>query len=128
MAAIANIAILDGAGSPATHTFTPRSTNPANYRNGSSVGSASGIVYDETIIVDVSVNPNGVSKVKLSLMTPQLPVPANSIPAYYCTAKVEFLLPQNATTQNRKDIRVLMSNLLLNAQVVDAVDNLAYPY
>lgn len=128
MAAIANIAITDGAASPATHTFTPRQTNPAVYRNGTSVGSASGVAFDETIQVDVSLNPSGVSKVKITLMTPHLAVPASEIPSYFETAKVEFLLPQWSTVQNREDIRVLLANLLQNAQIVDAVDNLAYPY
>lgn len=128
MAAIANIAILDGAGTPATHTFTPRSTNPANYRNGSSIGSGSGIAFDETIEIDVNVVPNGVSKVKCILKTPHLAIPATETPSYYETGKVEFLLPKSSTMQNRKDLRVMLANLLLNAQVVDAVDNLAYPY
>lgn len=128
MAAIANIAVFDGAGPPAIHTFTPRSTNPANYRNGSSIGSGSGIVFDETIEIDVNVVPNGVSKVKCILKTPHLAVPATGTPSYYETGKVEFLLPQHSTVQNREDLRVMLSHLLLDAQVVDAVDNLAYPY
>lgn len=128
MAAIANIAINDGASSPVTHTFTPRQTNPAVYRNGTSVGSTSGVAFDETIQVDVALNPNGVSKVKITLVTPHLAVAADGIPSYFETVKVEFLLPQYSSVQNREDIRTLLMNLLAHAQIVDAVDNLAYPY
>lgn len=128
MSAIANIAIQDGAASPVTHTFTPRSTNPAQYRNGASEGSSSGVQFDESITIDVSVNPQGMSKVKITLVTPHVANATTGIPAYYETAKVEFLLPQYSSVQNREDLRVLLADLLTDAQVVDAVDNLAYPY
>lgn len=126
MSAIANIAVQDGQATPVTHTFTPRSAMPASYRNGSSVSSALGLVYDETILVDVNLQPKGVSKVKITLATPHLDSVAGA--QYYETAKVEFMIPPNSSAANRKDIRTLLKNLLADSQIVDAIDNLAAPY
>lgn len=48
--------------------------------------------------------------------------------AYTNQVSVDFILPNRGTAQQRKDLRVLLSNLLANAQIVDMVENLNRPY
>lgn len=125
MSSIANIAIQDGAASPATHTFTPATTNPATYRNGLSANSASGMAFDESIRVSVKPNPDGVSKVEITMVIPGQDGLGAKV---YDQANVTIFCNKLSTTAARKNIRVLLSNLLLNSQIVDAVDNLNPPY
>lgn len=129
MSAIANIAINDGASTPVTHTFTPNSTNPATYRNGNAASSSGGLVYDETIKIGVKVEPNGISKVAIQM---RLPYDTSALsaekPVMFEQVNIEFLIPGTSNSARRKDLRVLASNLLLNSQVVDSVDNLSGPY
>lgn len=137
MAAIAAITIADGQATPVNHTFNPVSTEPANFREN---GSASvPVVGQPSIVVDTSLNPSqtGVSKAKVTLVIPVLETasgstvggftPAPAV-AYYLTAKLEMLLPSRSTSAQRKDLRVMLKNLLLDNQVVQAVDNLEKPF
>lgn len=127
MSAIANIAIVDGATTPLTHTFTPQSTDPATYRNGASANSSAGLVYDETLKMGVKFEPNGISKVAIQMRLPYDTGNAAN-PVAYEQANLEFLVPGTSPSARRKNLRVLVSNLLLNAQVVDAIDNLVGAY
>lgn len=127
MSAIANIAIADGASTPLTHTFVPQSTSPAEYRNGSSVSSSVGLVYDETIKVGVKVEPNGISKAAIQMRLPYETGNAAN-PVAYEQVNMEFLIPGTSPSARRKNLRVLASNLLLNSQIVDAIDSLSGPY
>lgn len=133
MSAIANIAINDGASTPVLHTFTPMSTNPAVYRNGNSADSASGLAYDEMLSISVRFDPKGLSKVDLSLITPHdldgsASSLSNELTRSFDQGKVGFVFPASSTKQNRKNLRILIANALLNPQVEDAVDNLNPPY
>lgn len=128
MSAIGNIAINDGASTPATHTFTPSTTNPATYRNGASEASVNGLVYDESLKMDIKVVPDGVSKGSIQLKIPHLDLVGVSTEMSYETVNVEFLFSKRSSAARRKNARVLASNLLLNSQVVDAIDNLNPPY
>lgn len=133
MSAIANIAINDGASTPVLHTFVPMSTNPAVYRNGNSAGSSSGLAYDEMFGITVRFDPKGLSKVDLSLMIPHdLDGPtsslSNELTRSFDQGKVGFVFPASSTAQDRKNLRILIANALLDPQVEDAVDNLNPPY
>lgn len=135
MAIIAAIVVNDGASTPAPHTFNPVATSPkAMYREGIS---NLPLVGQGQVMIGTGVPGAAVQRVKLTLALPALETAtgANSdgytaAPkvAYTNTVQVEFLLPSRGTAQQRKDLRVMLSNLLLNAQVVDSVDNLNAPY
>lgn len=129
MSAIANIAISDGMPTPVVHTFTPMSTNPAVYRNGASESSSLGIAYDETISINVRPVPDGISKVDLQLQSPHdTSTTVNDGSRVFDFFSGSFKFPPTSTPQQRKNMRLLAANLLLNSQAVDAIDNLAGPY
>jgi len=127
MAVMAAIAIADGASTPVTHTFNPVTDQPPEW-----VDSDAAKAYkylQPRIIVNTkrSLSPTGVSRVSITLNCPQggdgVTVPANEI-ARYAMAKLDFLLPSKGTKQERKDLRVMLINLLANAQIIDVVDEL----
>lgn len=134
MALIAPIVINDGAATPVAHTFNPVSVNPAQYRealaNVPTVGQG-------MIGIKIGASNGAVQRVTLTLALPALEVPAGGTTAGYVaapkaaytnTVKAEFILPIRGTAAQRKDLRVLLLNLLANAQVIDAVDNMNVPY
>lgn len=135
MAQVANIVIADGATTPVNHTFYPVSTDPARYREALSslplVGQ--GIVE----IVNKGGSDAALQRVRMKIALPALEqatgqnadgYTAAPKVAYTNTVMVEFLLPARGTVQQRKDLRVMLSNLLKDAQVIDTVDNLNIPY
>lgn len=137
MAAIAAITIADGQATPVNHTFNPVSTTPATYReNGSATVP---VIGQSNLVVDTSLNASqtGISKTKVVLVIPVLETasgstvggytPAPTV-AYYLTAKLEFLMPSRSTAAQRKDLRVLLRNLLVDNQLVSAIDNLETSY
>lgn len=137
MAAIANIVINDGQATPVAHTFYPQASDPdAVYRE-----SLSGIalIGNGTMkaTVKLSSAAEGLNRVRLVLALPALETvtaqnsagyTAAPKVAYTNTASMDFILPNRGTTAQRKDLRVLCSNLLLNAQVIDIIENLNRPY
>lgn len=137
MAAIANIVINDGQATPVAHTFYPQASDPdAVYRE-----SLSGIalIGNGTLkaTVKLSAAAEGLNRVRLVLALPALEtVTAQNSAGYTAAPKVaytntvsmDFILPNRGTAAQRKDLRVLASNLLLNAQVVDIIENLNRPY
>lgn len=136
MSAIANIAILDGQGTPATHTFYPVQSDPiALYRENLP---ALALIGQGTASLEIrSKVHDSLQRIRVVLALPALETAtganANGYTAaprvaYTNTATVDFILPARSTAAQRKDLRVLLSNLLLDAQVIDTVDNLNRPY
>jgi len=135
MAQIANIVVKDGAATPLDHTFIPTATAPkAMYREGIS---NLPLVGQGQVMIGSAVPGAALQRVKMTLALPALETvtgqnadgyTAAPRVAYTNTVQVEFLLPSRGTAQQRKDLRVMLSNLLMNGQVVDAVDNLNAPY
>lgn len=135
MAQIADIVISDGAATPVSHSFKPVATSPkAIYREGIS---NLPLVGQGQAMISGGVPGAALQRVKMTLALPALETAtgANSdgytaAPkvAYTNTVQVEFLLPSRGTPQQRKDLRVMLSNLLKDAQVIDSVDNLNLPY
>lgn len=137
MAQIAPIAIADGKTPTAlTHTFQPVSTAPvAEYRE--AIASLPLIGQGMLTCENRSPSTAALQRVKLKLALPALEVVTGQNSAGYTgapkvaytnTVMVEFLLPVRGTVDQRKDLRVLLANALLNGQVVDLVDNLNVPY
>lgn len=139
MPAIAAIAIVDGQGTPVTHTYNPvQSVDPATYqRNGDA---SVPVVGTEQVTLSLRPGNNtsdAVNRARISLRIPVLETPSGGTPsgyvapprvAYYLQANVDVFLPNRSTPAQRKDLRVLLSNLLLNAQVLAVIDSLEKPY
>lgn len=133
MPAATTIVINDGAATPVSHTFTPigkdekgvlwfEQTTPVP----ATLVEAKRIGYRQSR----SMTGSGTSKAVLMLAIPKGETVGNSstgiIPpptlAYKTVARVEIDLVDRSALQERKDLRVLLANLLLNASVVAAVD------
>lgn len=137
MAAIAPISLADGQATPVTHVFNPTLSTPPTYRRNGVAGQA--LVAQERLMIRV-VQPktlNGVTRVQGELVIPVSEVPAGGTSSGYTAppaiahemkVKFEFLFAARSDLNGRKDIRKMLSNLLLDAQVVAAVDSLESPY
>lgn len=143
MSAIANIVLNDAATTPVAHTF-----NPA--RQGL-VGSSSIAMFEDRAAntgipvgffkVDLDFSrPSKARKtyrIGLKLSTPVMEVVSNSTVsgiapaptvAYTPMAEVVFVIPERSSLQVRKDLRKMFYELMNNAQVVAAVEQLDAPY
>lgn len=128
MPQLAAITVKDGASTPADRIFTPVSTNGTMAQLAERVGVPLGQMK-----LDVNVRPpvsgNGLYKVMISLKKPTVAtVNGVSVVDYVDFASFTMTTSDRATAQNRKDVRVLMANLLSNATIVDVVDNLVPLY
>lgn len=136
MSAIANIAIVDGQATPVTHTFIPFATNPNPSWREAQSGLA--LVGQPWMVITVKQDTgNGLNKVRVVLDLPALETITGQNAAGYTAAPkvaydnkvvMDFFLPSRGTAAQRKDLRVLSSNLLLNSQIVDIIENLVFPY
>lgn len=136
MANIATITVNDGQSTPVAHAFNPIQVNPALYRRNGVSGQA--VIAQERLLVDVvnATRFDGVNKVNLELVLPvseqasggnQSGYVAPPAIAHEERVKVTFFFHNRSDAAGRKDLRILLINLLANAQVVDAVDNLTKP-
>ena len=137
MAQIATITINDGQTTPVAHAYNPVKSVPPTYRRNGVAGQA--VIAQERLMIDTIMASavNGVNKVRLELVIPVVEVPAGGASSGYTAppaiahemrVKVEFFFHNRSDSAGRKDLRVLLSNLLLNAQVVSAIDTLEQPY
>lgn len=137
MASNANIVIQDGETTPVTRTFGPDAieVGKASYKDRSG-GVPAGY---GTISVSKPTAPqdqvNGSYKVVVQLMLPKMETVSGSTTsgfepaprvAYNCVARMEFWLPARSTTQDRKNLRVLLQDLLGDAIVIDVIDDLEF--
>lgn len=138
----ANIVINDGASTPVAHTFAPLGKDEK------------GVFWFEQV-TPAPTNALGAKRIGLSISRPQngnrltgdaratvsLYVPvletlgtnaAGIVPpptlAYQCVDRGSFILPERSTSQERKDSRVLMKNLLDNPLVISLIDQLQPVY
>lgn len=139
MAAIAPIAIVDGQGTPVTHTYNPVMTGDvAVYkRNGDSSVPVVGFESLSVSLKDANGSSDAVNRVKISLRIPVLETPSGGAAsgyvapprvAYFMMCNVEYILPNRSTAAQRKDLRILTSNAMLNSQCATLVDSLERPY
>jgi len=137
MAQIASIAINDGQSTPVSHVYNPILSVPPTYRRNGVSGIAA-ITQERLLLQSVLAKTvNGVNKVQMELVIPVSEIPTGGTGAGYTAppaiahemrVKVEFFFHQRSVKDGRKDLRVLLSNLLLNAQVVSLIDDLEQPY
>lgn len=140
MAAIAPITIADGQDTPVNHTFNPISANPPLYKQNTD-DTVAAIGENELLLtlkrgVASQGNP-AINRAKITLRLPVLETLGSSgasgyeappSVAYWLQATVECMLPDRSTGEQRKDLRVLLTNALSNAQIVSLVDTLENPY
>lgn len=137
MAQIATISINDGAATPVAHVFNPIQSVPPTFRRNSVAGQS--VVAQERLLIQtiLAKTVNGVNKVQFELVIPVAEVPAGGAATGYVAppavahemrCKMEFFFHQRSEKQGRKDLRTLISNLMLNAQVVSAIDDLEQPF
>lgn len=135
MAAIAPIVIVDGKATPVSHTLNPVASNPtALYREATSGLAQIGQVWAS---IQRTKSSKDLDKVRLILSVPALEAASGvnasgytAAPkvAYETKADITVFLPTRSTPAQNKDLRIMLSNLLLNAQVADVIENGAVPY
>lgn len=128
----ADITLADGQTTPVNHIFRARGVTAgvATYKDTSSGSVASYTTL--TISSTDSPSPMGSQKVSVRFAIPvmELPVGSNDTGyqatpkvAFYVFGKQEFVIPNRATAQNRKDIHAYLKNMsahaVMQAIVVD---------
>jgi len=137
MAAIAPITINDGAVTPVAHTFNPVRTNAPDtvWRD-----TIAGIALAGEPLIKLRQTydrKSGLTRTKINVLLPVLETVGSQNAAGYTAApkiahtvtfNLEFISHDRSVTQNRKDVRSFVINLLANSQVIDAIDNVVVPY
>lgn len=132
MAAIGNIVINDGATTPVAHTFSPVGINSDNVAFWDDRSPAYPVGFN-SLSASLRKPSNGSAtknyKAQLKLVLPTLEVGA-TVPtkAYDCLVNIEFVMPQQASLQNRKDLLALTKNALAHATVTSMIENLENVY
>lgn len=137
MPQIAAITIKDGQSTPVNHVFNPIQSVPPTYRRNGVSGQAA--IAQERLLIDavLAKTKDGVNKVRLELVVPVSEVASGNASTGYVAppgvahemrVKVEFFFHQRSESAGRKDLRTLLSNLLLDSQVVGVIDSLEKPY
>lgn len=138
MAQQAAVVLPDGATTPVNHTFSPQfgqvgQAQPATWLNRTANG---GVVvgYEQlTQLVKTATGTNGVNRVTQKLVLPTLAVtsPQTSTGiqppptlAYNVTFNGEWVLPNQSTQQNRKDLRTMVASLMGKSPTIEAVETL----
>jgi len=135
MSAFANIALLDGAATPVSHTFSPVRIDAAGV---ATFADRSGGIPLGFPLVTMSVrepsktSTSRIFKVTAKVWTPVLDITSPSTAtgiqpapskAYDLVATLEFNLPERSTLQQRKDLFAYAKNLFANANLVSAVQD-----
>lgn len=136
MSAIANIAIQDGQSSPVTHTYKPIESGINAFLR-ENVTNVPLVAQGNVRLVTKVSQANPVKRKTLILELPVQEVVTGSNAAGYSAApkiahvvrmKVELTCHERATSAERKDVRTLIKNALLDAQVISFFDDLETPY
>jgi hypothetical protein len=137
MAQISTITINDGQDPAKPHAFNPVMSVPPTYRRNGVAGQA--VIANERLLLQaiLSKTVNGVNRIQMELVVPVVETPAGGSATGYVAppaiahemrVKVEFFFHQRSEKAGRKDLRVLLSNLLANSQVVSLIEDLEQPY
>jgi hypothetical protein len=133
MSAIAAITINDGT---TDHVLTPVQSVPPIYKN--IADTAVPLVGQEEVTLEViKAKGNGAHRVRVTTKVPVMEttdgaaasgfVAAPAV-AFTTTAVTDIYISPRSSADQRKIIRNLHRNLLNNAQVIDAIENLISPY
>lgn len=135
MATFANIVIKDGQATPVDHTFT------VAYRRDNELGWAdrsAGVLAGfrtASLLTRPATSNNSGTRVSLKVKDPRLAtvgvggngVTPTAVKSYEAIGEISFMLPAGSDRQARLDIIAYLRNILSNAQVIDAVVDLAPP-
>lgn len=145
MGAVANIALYDAAGSPVLHTFIPIDYDAKSGAWWFEDQTGTNAIGFNRISLQLSKplppapgtsSKDRVIRVKLTIHTPSLETlgtndagitPAPTV-AYIPRVIIEFVVPERASLQQRKDIRKYAEKLIADAQVVSMIETLANIY
>lgn len=124
MPALATLTINDGAATPVAHAFAPVTTDgyTAQMKERTSVP-----VSNPALDVSVRppVNGNGLYRVRAVIKMPQTVTVDGVVKVDHTpTISVEMLANERSTEQNRKDLRVLLLNLLQNSSFITVTEKL----
>lgn len=143
--ALANIVLADAQATPVNHTFVPVGVDPNGVLWYEDQSAASPIGFWKISFQITRPKPaapgessqNRVIRVKVGLHEPILENVTNSTvsgvaPAptisYVNRSNKEFIFAERSSQQNRKDLRKMDWNLSNEAQYVNMVENLIFPY
>lgn len=138
-----NIVLADAQATPVNHTFVPigRDKTGVYWFEDQSQANAIGywkisIELTKPALATAKQSSEGrTARVRLGLHEPVLETVSNNTvsgisPAptvsYVPRAFTDFVLPERASLQNRKDLRKMMASLIADTQVVSTVETLAY--
>lgn len=127
MATRANIVINDGASTPVAHTFNPMG-KPAGSEYEFYVERVSGKPEFQSEIRIKTQQPtkNGQPyKVAITMIQPKT-VNVGGVDTLDRQSRLDltFTVGSKSNTQDRKDLRTMLANLLANTQVIGVIDNL----
>lgn len=136
MSQIAPISVADGKATPVVHVFNPvTSASEAMYRE--SISSLP-LIGQGTLVTNLKSQPSAaMQRIRIKLSLPALETASGQNAAGYTAAPkvaysndvfIDFVLNSRGTVDQRKDLRVMLSNLLKDAQIVDLIDNLNAQY
>jgi hypothetical protein len=144
MSAVANIVLADAQATPVNHTFIPLGTDTKGVWWFEDQTGASSIGYNRiSLLLSRAGNPapgsnsgERMNRVKIGIHTPTLETlgtnDAGIIPpptvSYVNRVNLEFVLPEQNSLQNRKDLRKFCQFLCADAQVIGMVENLQNVY
>lgn len=139
MANIASISINDGKTPTAvSHVFVAeRSGVDSAWKRTGVAGQPAVAMERITASAKLVDQANGVNKIDLELVVPVLEQTSGGSSTGYVAApalahtlraKVTIFAHQRSDSAGRTDLRVLLSNLLKDAQIVDLIDNLTPPF
>lgn len=122
MAEAKNIVIKDGKAVPVDHTFVPSRVSELKTTY---FGPGTTLSGRESIVIDRREATQSVAgKVTIKLVTPvEIVVDGQSTVSHQDLASVDFVLAPKSDADERRDLRVLFANLLLNGEIADVIDN-----
>lgn len=129
MPALGTITVNDGEATPVAHAFSPVSTDGSRARYANRV--ATSPVGYETLQIEV-IEPKSAGQAYAVRITGYDPVTAtvdgNDVVARYNSFELKMNFSSLSSAQERKNDRVMLSNLLTNAAVVSVIENLEPVY
>lgn len=138
MAQIANISISDATTpTPVAHVFVPfLSGVNAMWKRVGVANQPAAAMESIKSVSKLAESATGVNKISIDLALPVLEQAAGGSQAGYVAppsiahiprATVTFFAHQRSTVSDRANLRVMLSELLKSAQIVDLIDNLTPP-
>lgn len=138
MAQIANISINDATTpTPVSHVFVPISSGLTSVWKRVGVANQPAVAMESIrSVAKLAEGSTGVNKITVDLALPVLEQAAGGSIAGYVAppslahtprVSVTFYAHQRSTVADRANLRVMLSELLKSAQIIDLVDNLTPP-